>query len=155
MISKVVEVTIFRDGGTCYIPIPFDPKAVFGQVRAPVRVTLNGYTYRSTIASTGGIVCVPLRRSHREAAGLEGGETLEVRLELDTEERSVDLPEDLAAALSTAPGGLERWRKLSFTHQREHVEAIEEAKKPETRERRVRRAVEMITSRPTSERDQA
>jgi hypothetical protein len=70
----------------------FDPKAVFGKVRAPVKVTLNGYTYRSTIAAMGGPPCIPLRRSNREAAGVDAGETLEARLDLDTDKREVKPP---------------------------------------------------------------
>jgi hypothetical protein len=143
-----VEVEIFREGSMCYIPVPFDPKAELGKVRAPVRVTLGGHTFRSTIASMGGCVAIPLRKSNREAAGLEGGETVSVRIELDAEERTVDAPADLSRALKAAPPAWERWRELSFTHQREHVEAIEGAKKPETRARRVAAAVKMVAARP-------
>lgn len=132
----------------CFIPVPFDPKPLFGKVRAPVRVTLNGHTYCSTIASMGEGPCIPLRRSHREAAGLEGGETLAVTLELDEEKREVAPPADLVKALKAGPGAWERWGALSYTHQREHVEAVEEAKKPETRARRIARAVEMVSARP-------
>ncbi len=145
MTSKTFTTTIVREGSTCFIPLTFDPKSVFGKVRAPVKVTLNGYTYRSTIASMGGPPCVPLRRSNREAAGLEGGETIEVRLDLDTEERKIEPPADLAAALRAAPLAWERWEALSYTHQREHVEAIEKARKPETRARRIDAAVRMVT----------
>jgi hypothetical protein len=74
-----------HDGSTCFIPVPFDRRPVFGQVRAPVKVTLNGCTYRSTIASMGNDACLPLRRSNRKAAGLEGNETLSVTLELDAD----------------------------------------------------------------------
>ncbi len=63
----------------CFIPVTFDPKTVFGKTRAPGKVTVNGYTYRSTIAAMGGPPCIPLRKSNREAAGLEGGETLCLR----------------------------------------------------------------------------
>ena len=146
--KKTFRTTIVRDGSACFIPVPFDPRTVFGKVRAPVRVTLHGYTYRSTIASMGDGPCLPLRRSHREAAGLEGGETLAVTLELDTAERVVEPPADLARALAAAPLARERWRALSYTHQREHVEAIEEAKKPETRARRIAAAVAQLAARP-------
>jgi hypothetical protein len=117
-----------------------------------VRVTLNGYTYRSTIASMGGTVCIPLRKSHREAAGVEGGQTLEVRIELDTAKREVEPPADLVEALKAVAGAWESWSELSFTHQREHVEAIEEARKPETRARRIGKAVEAIAARAPSAR---
>ena len=146
MASKTFKATIVRNGSACYIPLTFDPKAVFGKVRAPVKVTLNGYTYRSTIAAMGGPPCIPLRKSHREAAGLEGGETIDVRLDLDTEARVVKPPADLVTALK-ASSAWDRWGDLSFTHQREHVEAIEDAKKLETRARRIERAVQMVRSR--------
>jgi len=152
MTAKVVKVKIVREGSMCFVPVPFDPKAVFGKVRAPVKVTLNGYTYRSTIASMGGIVCIPLRKSNREAAGLEGGETVNVKIELDTEKREVKPPNDLIKALKATPPAWDRWQELSFTHQREYVEAIEEARKPETRAHRIESAVQMIAARPTRKR---
>ena len=144
--KKTFQTTIYRDGSTCFIPVPFDPREAFGKVRAPVEVTLNGYTYRSTIASMGDGPCVPLRRSHREAAGLTGGETLPVTLALDTAKREVEPPADLVKALKAAPTAWERWRALSYTHQREHVEAVLEAKKPETRARRIEAAVRALAA---------
>jgi hypothetical protein len=142
--AKTFKAKVFRDDPMCYIEVPFDPKAVFGKVRAPVKVTVNGYSYRSTLAAMGGPVCIPLRRSHREAAGLEGGEVVSVRLELDDEPRVVTPPADLTRALRAEPGATARWRVLSYTHQREHVEAIEEARKPETRARRIAAAVRTL-----------
>ena len=144
MASRTFTAKIVRDGSICFIPLNFDPKPVFGKVRAPVKVTLNGYTYRSTIAAMGGPPCIPLRKSNREAAGLQGGETIEVRLDLDTATREVTPPADLLQALNAKPGALQRWRELSYSHQREHVEAIEEAKKPETRSRRIEGALRMV-----------
>jgi len=147
-IAKTFTTTIHRDEGMCFIPLTFDPKAVFGKIRTPVKVTLNGYTYRSTIAAMGGPPCIPLRRSNREAAGLEGGETLAVTLEIDTAKREVKPPADLVKALKAAPPAWDRWRELSYSHQREHAEAIQEAKKPETRARRITAAVTMVRARP-------
>jgi hypothetical protein len=152
MTSKVIKVKIVREGSMCYVPVPFDPKAVFGMVRAPVKVTLNGYTYRSTIASMGGTVCIPLRKSNREAAGLEGGETIAVKIELDTGKREIKPPDDLIKALKAAPPAWDRWQELSFTHQREYAEAIEGARKPETRVRRIESAVRAIVARPAKKR---
>jgi hypothetical protein len=145
MASKTFKATIYRDGSMCFIPVPFDPAAVFGKLRAPVTVTLNGFTYRSTIAAMGGPPCIPLRRSNREAAGLEGGETIEVQVALDTAKREIKPPADLAKALRAAPGAWDRWQALSYSHQREHVEAIEGAKKPETRTRRIANAVRSMS----------
>jgi hypothetical protein len=147
MKSKTFRTKIYRDGSMCFIEVPFDPKAVFGKVRAPVKVTLNGYTYRSTIASMGGVVCVPLRKSNREAAGLEGGETLSVTLTLDADERVVEPPKDLVKALKASPPAWERWREASYTHQREWAEAVEGAKQPATRVRRIAAAVAALKQR--------
>jgi len=136
----------------CFIPVTFDPKTVFGKVCAPVKVTLNGYTYRSTIAAMGGPPRIPLRRSNREAAGLEGGETLEVRLDLDTDTREVTPPADFLKALKAAPLAWHRWCELSYSHQREYAESIEGAKKPDTRARRIEAAVRAIRARPERKR---
>jgi Bacteriocin-protection, YdeI or OmpD-Associated/Domain of unknown function (DUF1905) len=152
MTSKNIKVKIVREGSMCYVPVPFDPKSVFGVVRAPVKVTLNGYTFRSTIASMGGLFCIPFRKSNREAAGLEGGETIDVKIELDTDKREIEPPDDLIQALKATPPAWDRWQELSFTHQREHVEAIEGSKKAETRARRVESAVRMIAARPVKKR---
>ena len=152
MSSKTFRARIVREGSMCFVPLTFDPKAVFGKVRAPVKVTLNGYTYRSTIAAMGGPPCIPLRKSNREAAGLEGGETIEVRLDLDTEERVIKPPADLVKALKAMPPAWERWRALSYSHQREHAEAIEGAKASETRARRIERAVRAIRVAPERKR---
>lgn len=152
MTSKTFTVTLVRDGSMCFIPLPFDPKAVFGRVRVPVKVTLNGHTFRSTIASMGGTVFIPLRKSNREAAGLEGTETLEVRLDIDSDKREIEPPPDLAEALESAPPALERWRELSYSHQREYVEALEGAKRPETRARRLDATVRSIAARPPKKR---
>ena len=152
MPTKTYTTTIVREESMCYIPVPFDPKAEFGRVRAPVQVTLNGYTFRSTIALMNGLVFIPLRKSNREAAGLEGGETLEVRLDLDLEERDVEPPADFVTALKAAPPAYERWEEMSFTHKREYVEALESAKKPETRQRRMEAAVTAIAAKPAKKR---
>jgi len=145
--ARTVRVTLLRDGAMCAIPVPFDPKQAFGKARAPVSVTLNGFTYRSTIAPMGGSYLIPLRLSNREAAGLEGHETLDVTIASDDQPRTVTAPPDLRRALEQLPNGWERWKALSYTHQREHVEAIEEAKKPDTRARRVARAASMVAGR--------
>jgi len=97
-------------------------------------------------------VCIPLRRSNREAARLEGHETLEVALELDVDVREIRPPTDFAKALRARKNAWDRWRELSYSHQREHVEAIETAKKPETRARRIAASVRAIAARPAKPR---
>lgn len=147
MAKKTFETTLVREGSMCFIPVPFDPKPVFGKIRAPVRVSICGHVYRSTIASMGNGPCLPLRKSNREAAGLEGGETVRVTLELDEAPREVVVPTELARALRAARAR-GAWDALSHSHKREHVEAIEQAKRPETRARRVEAAVAMVLARP-------
>ncbi|MGE3274629.1 MAG: YdeI/OmpD-associated family protein [Vicinamibacterales bacterium] len=149
MPGRSFTTTLDAEGAGCAIELPFDPKAAFGKVRAPVRVTLNGYSYRSTVAAMGGPPFVPLSKANLRAAGLVGTETLTVRLELDTAARTVTPPADLTKALRATAGAAEGWKALSFTHQREHVEAIESAKAPETRARRITRAVAAATERAT------
>jgi len=148
--SQTFSATVVRDGPSCFVALPFDPKAIFGKVRAPVVATVNGYTFRTTIVAMGGPVCIGMRRSHREAAGLEGGETVAVQVTLDEAPRTVTAPADLLRALKATPGALEAWKASSYTHQREHVEAIEGAKKPDTRQRRVAAAVAMVAAKSTS-----
>jgi hypothetical protein len=144
MRSKSVRVKLYRDGQMCFVPVPFDPRAEFGKVRVPVTVTLNGYTYRSTIFSMGGTTCIPLRKSHREAAGLQGNEQVTVRISLDTRVREVEVPAELAKAFKSHRAAAKRWDALSYTHRREHVEAIVGAKKPETRARRIANALRVL-----------
>ncbi len=152
--SKTVEYTTRviadPDGTTATaLGVPFDPKAVFGAARAPVSVTINeGYTYRTTTFTMCGERFVPLRLSHREAAGVEAGQTVRVRMALDEAERTVEVPKDLAAALKAGGAGVqEAFDAMSFTHRKEHVVAIEEAKKPETRARRIAACVEAARGR--------
>ena len=144
--TKTFKATVVREGPMCYVPLPFDPKAAFGAVRAPVMVTLNGHTFRSRVVAMGGPICVGLTKANRAAAGLEGGETVDVTVALDTAPRTVTPPADLLRALKAA-GALAAWKALSYTHQREHVEAIEDAKKPETRTRRIEASVAMVAAR--------
>ena len=133
------------------IPLPFDPRAAFGKARAPVRVTVGGNTYRSMVFDMGSGPFVPLRQSNRDAAGLKTGDVVEVTLELDTERRELTPPADPEAALRAA-GVWDRFREASFTHQREHVEAVESAKRPETRAKRIEAAVAFAAARKASKR---
>ncbi|MDP3495468.1 MAG: YdeI/OmpD-associated family protein [Hyphomonadaceae bacterium] len=111
-----------------------------------VTVTLKSYTYRSTVFFMGGKFMLPLALEHRNAAGVKGGDKVEVRLELDTAPREVEVPKDLAAALKKA-GLTKDFAAMAFTHRKEHVRAIEEAKAPETRLRRIEKAVAMVAAK--------
>lgn len=118
-----------------------------GQGKRPkVTVAINGYTYRTTVAVMGGKYMIGLAREHRDKAGVEAGDRIDVTLELDAAPREVDIPKDFAAALKKA--GLARaFEALAFSHRKEHVRAIEEAKAPETRLRRIEKAIAMVRAR--------
>ena len=115
-----------------------------GGGRPKVAVTLNGFTFRSSIARMGGSYWLGVSAERRTAAGVEGGQVYDLDVELDTAPRVIETPDDLQAALADEPALLAKWQKLSYSHQREHVEAITSAKAPETRARRVAKAVEML-----------
>jgi hypothetical protein len=104
--------------------------------RPPVKVTLNGYTYQSTVAVMGGDFMVGVAAEHRQKAGVSGGETLEVQIELDAAPRTVELPADLAAALTEA-GAMAAFEALAPSYRKEHVRNVNDAKSDETRQRRI------------------
>ena len=112
--------------------------------RPPVRVTLHKHTYRTTVARMGGRFLVPVSAEVRKAAGVTAEDELDVGIELDDAPRTVDVPPDLAAALAEAPAAAQAWEKLAYTHQKEWARSVEDAKKPETRARRIAAAVEAL-----------
>ena len=112
--------------------------------RVPVRVTVNGYAYRSTVAPMGGEFLLPLNRENRAGAGVAAGEVVEVAIERDDEPRVVEVPEDLAAALEADEAAGTAFAGLSYSHQREYTQWITEAKRAETRARRVAQALERL-----------
>lgn len=127
------------------IRVPAEVIAELGtQKRPKVKITLNGYTYRSTVAAYGDVFMLPLSQEHREATGVEAGDQVEVTLELDLEPRTVEVPEDLRAALSAKTGALEAFEALSFTKRKEFVRQVNEAKAQETRTRRISNIVAQL-----------
>ena len=133
-----------KSGDIALVEVPGDVRAVFGKARPPVVATFGKYSFRTTVMVYGGKSYVGIRKSHREAGKLAPGQTVRVVLELDDAPRTVTPPKELAAALKKDPKARAAWDALSFTHQREHAEAIEDAKKPETRARRVEKALAML-----------
>jgi Bacteriocin-protection, YdeI or OmpD-Associated/Domain of unknown function (DUF1905) len=131
------EAVLERRGQGTVVEVPFDVREAFGQARPPVRGTIEGVPFRSTIAVYGGRSYLGFRRELREAAGVEPGETVAIEVERDDEPREVSVPEDLAAALSEDVDAQAAWDRLSYTHRREYVEALDEAKREETRRRRL------------------
>jgi hypothetical protein len=110
--------------------------------RPPVQVTVGGHTYRTTVAPMGGAYWVPLAAEHRQAAGVAADDEVDVRIELDTAPREVVLPEDLANAMD--PTARTAFDALAYSHQKEWVRWVQEAKRPETRATRIGKTVESL-----------
>lgn len=124
------------------IVVPEEIITQFGRgKKPPVAVTINGYTYRSTVAVRGGRFMVSVSADVRAHAGVAGGDEVEVGIELDDLPREVTVPEDLAAALEGAPEAKALWETLSYSQKSRHVLAIEGAKAAETRQRRIAKSV--------------
>lgn len=135
-------------GNTAGFVIPDDVVDGLGGGRRPkVTVSIDGYTWRSSIANMGGQFMLGVSQAHRAASGLTPGQTYTLDLELDTAPRTVELPDDLATAIDAQPGARATWDKLAFTHQREHVDAVEGAKKAETRQGRIEKCLAMLAAR--------
>ncbi|MEV8375079.1 YdeI/OmpD-associated family protein [Kribbella sp. NPDC056861] len=129
------------------IEIPVEVIEALGKGKKPaVVLTVNGYTYRTTVAVMGGRYLVPLSAAHREASGMAAGDELEVEIALDEQPREVTVPADFAAALDAEPKARAFFDGLSYTQRRWFVLGIEEAKKPETRANRIVKAVERLAS---------
>jgi hypothetical protein len=140
------RTTVEQGGRTATgLPVPDDVVEGLGAGRRPaVRVTIGAHTYRSTVASRGGIFLLPLSAENRAAAGVAAGDEVEVDVELDTEPREVPVPDDLAAALAADDAARAAFDGLPYSHRLRHVLAIESAKAAETRQRRVTKALEML-----------
>ena len=109
--------------------------------RPPVLVTINGYTYRNTVAVMGGAYMVGVSAEHRAAAGLAAGDEVDVDIELDTAPREVAVPDDFAAALDADPEARRTFDGLSYSNRSWHVLSIEGAKTEETRQRRIEKSI--------------
>jgi Bacteriocin-protection, YdeI or OmpD-Associated/Domain of unknown function (DUF1905) len=120
-----------------------------GARRFPVVATVNGYTWRTSVARMGGEFLLGLPREVRQGAGVEAGEEVDVTIQLDTAPREVEVPEALAAALAADPQAKASFEDMAFTHRKEYARWIAEAKQQETRQRRVQRALEMIRAGKT------
>jgi len=142
------RATLETNGRTATgIEVPTDVVDALGAgKRPPVRVTLHEHTYRTTVARMGGRFLVPVSAEVRKAAGVSAGDELDVGIELDAGPRTVEVPADLAAALAAEPDAATAWEKLSYSHQKEWARSVEDAKKPETRARRIAAAVDALRS---------
>jgi hypothetical protein len=132
------STTMFQMGKNTGIEVPADVVgALDAGKRPPVVVNVNGYQYRSTVAPMGGKYLLPFSADRREESGIQGGDAINVELTLDTAPRTVDIPDDLQSALNSSAAAAAAWDKLSYTHKKEHVRSVLDAKKAETRARRI------------------
>ncbi|MBW3614372.1 MAG: YdeI/OmpD-associated family protein [Actinobacteria bacterium] len=134
-----------------FLHVPAEVVEALGpKKRVAVRVTVNGYTYRSTVAPMGGNFLLPLNRQNRAGAGVAAGDVVRVSIERDEAPRVVEVPEDLTAAIAADDAAGEAFSRLSYSHQREYVEWITGAKRTETRARRVAQALERLRDGKTA-----
>jgi hypothetical protein len=133
-----------EDGERPLVVLPFDPKERFGKARAPVRGTVNGAEFRTTVAVYSGVPLIGFNAQIRQRAGIAIGDEVTVELELDDEPRTVDVPPSLRQALEEHAPAKAAFERLSYTHRKEYAEWIAEAKRDETRERRTSRAIQML-----------
>ena len=140
------RATIQLSGKTATgIEVPPEIIESLGQgMRPPVTVTVAGHTYRTTVGAMGGRFMLPISAERRAAAGVAAGDEVEVEIVLDTEPREVSVPADFAAALSDDDAARSAFDKMSKSHKERWILSITSAKAPETRERRIAKAIESI-----------
>jgi len=139
------KATILSAGKTATgIEVPAEVVEELGSKRPKVRATINGYTYRSSVASMSGTFMLGVSADVREKAHVAAGDRVDVELELDTAPREVSVPADLAKVLQEDAVAKRAFEGLSYSRQRAFVDGIEGAKKPETRQRRIDNAIESL-----------
>ncbi|HEX8476219.1 MAG TPA: YdeI/OmpD-associated family protein [Pyrinomonadaceae bacterium] len=142
-----VELKKHENTEATEITIPFDVHKAFGaRTRVPVRGTINGHAFRSSVFWMCGRYMMAVNKQMREGAGVKGGETITVIMERDDEPRVITPPDDFARALKSNKDARAAWDKLSYTHQKEYTRNVEEAKRPETRTRRIENAITRLAA---------
>ncbi len=132
-------------GSVPFLEVPADVVSSLGGGKRPkVSVTVNGHTFRSTVAVYSGRFYLPLNRENRSAARVDLGDRVRVALEPDTAPREVVIPERLAAALRARPGAREAFDGLAYTLRKEHAESVSSAKQAETADRRIRKILDRL-----------
>ena len=134
------------DMDTAFISIPFDVEETYGtKGQVKVKAKFDGHPYRGILANMGtGCHVIIVRKDVREAIGKKVGDKIKVELEADTEERVVDVPDDLKKALSKSKAAKEFYESLSFTNRKEYAVWVSSAKKEETREKRVSESIQKL-----------
>jgi hypothetical protein len=144
--SLTFKTTLVPRGPAAAVVLDDEQVAAIGEgaKRFPVAATINGYSWRSTVVKMRGEFLLGLSKATRGEAGVEAGDTVEVELLLDRAEREVEIPEPLAEALAGDRAAQQAFDGLAFTHRKEFARWVQEAKRPETRHRRVAQVLEML-----------
>jgi hypothetical protein len=124
--------------------LPFETRGVWGKAKVPVKVTINGYTWRSTVGNRGGIQYIVVNAEARRSAGVKAGDVVNIAIEPDAEKREIDIPAPLQKALGAKL--TQKLNSLSFTHKKEFIVGYSEAKKEDTRARRVEKMKLMLAT---------
>jgi len=141
------EVTLVgkEDGAVAAVNPPFDVVEVFGtRARVPVRGTINGFPFRSSLMRMGGCHWMPVNRALREGAGVKAGDLVSVVMERDEDERVVEIPPVLKKEMATSKTARSNWGKYSFSNQKEMARSITEVKQDETRLRRLAKVMDIL-----------
>jgi hypothetical protein len=133
-----------RADASAYFTLPFDTRAVWGKAKVPVKVTINNYTWRSTVGNRGGQQYIVVNAEARRSAGVKAGDVVTIALEPDTEKREIEIPKPLQKALGAKL--TQKLNALSFTHKKEFFVWYSEAKKDETRVRRIEKMKQMLAT---------
>jgi Bacteriocin-protection, YdeI or OmpD-Associated/Domain of unknown function (DUF1905) len=142
------ESKLLSDQDAHFVPVPAEVVRVIGSAkRGPVTVTINGYAFQAAVAVHRGRYFIAVRDAVREAAGVVAGDAVAIGVEVDPEVRTADLPADLEAVLQQDPQLLAAFEALSQTHKREVVGWVSEAKRPQTRQRRLAQALRFVQGR--------
>jgi len=137
------RTTLIQSGKTATgIEVPAEVIQALGTSKKPaVRVTIGSHTYRSTVATMDGKFMLPVSAENRESAGIKAGNEVEVSVELDTEPRVLEIPADFAQALEADAAAKQFFESLNYSNKRRFVYQIEDAKTPETRQRRIEKSI--------------
>lgn len=138
------DTRLQAEGPGVFVIVPDTVMGELGGRRVPVRVAVNGHSWRTTTAVYGGVAMIALNKEARRGAGIEAGDRVTVELERDDDPRQVDVPEPLASALAHDAVARDAFASMSYSHRREYADWIADAKRDETRERRVAKALTML-----------
>jgi hypothetical protein len=135
---------VSRNDASASFTLPFDTRDVWGRAKVPVKVTIKGYTWRSTVGNRGGQQYIVVNAEARRNAGVRAGDVVTIALEPDAEKREIEIPAPLQKALGTKL--TQKLNELSFTHKKEFIVWYSEAKKDDTRARRVEKMKHMLAA---------